>query len=148
MPKVSLAELPTLVGQELGVSDWFSVDQARIDAFAEVTEDRQWIHIDQTRAAAEIGGTIAHGFLTLSLMSAMTSQILDVQGVSRAINYGFEKIRFLSPVPAGARIRLREKLMSAEPRAGGLALTRECTVEIEGAERPALIAVWIGVLYG
>jgi acyl dehydratase len=144
---VRLEDVPALVGKELGVSDWFVIDQARIDAFAEVTEDRQWIHVDVDRAKAEIGGTIAHGFLTLSMLSAMTYQILQVEGVSRGVNYGFDKVRFLSPVPAGARIRLREKLLAAEPKAGGLALTRECTVEIEGQEKPALIAEWIGVLY-
>ncbi|WP_276208688.1 MaoC family dehydratase [Caulobacter sp. 17J65-9] len=144
---VRLEDVPGLVGQELGVSDWFVIDQARIDAFAEVTEDRQWIHVDVDRAKAEIGGTIAHGFLTLSMLSAMTYQILQVEGVSRAINYGFDKVRFLTPVPAGARIRLREKLVAAEPKAGGLAMTRECTVEIEGQAKPALIAEWIGVVY-
>ncbi|MBC6982708.1 MaoC family dehydratase [Caulobacter sp. 17J80-11] len=144
---VRLEDVPALVGQELGVSDWFVIDQPRIDAFAEVTEDRQWIHVDVERANAEIGGTIAHGFLTLSMLSAMTYQILQVEGVSRGVNYGFDKVRFLSPVPAGARIRLREKLLAAEPKAGGLALTRECTVEIEGQTKPALIAEWIGVLY-
>lgn len=146
-PKIRFEDVPGLVGKELGVSDWFTIDQPRIDAFAEVTEDRQWIHVDVARAKAEIGGPIAHGFLTLSMLSAMTYQILQIEGVSRGINYGFDKVRFLTPVPAGARVRLREKLLSCERKAGGLALTRECTVEIEGQTRPALIAEWIALVY-
>lgn len=147
MRQATFEELPGLVGHELGVSDWFTVDQARIDRFAEVTEDHQWIHVDVDRAKKEIGGTIAHGFLTLSLMSAMTYQILQVKGVTRGVNYGFNKLRFTGMVPAGSRIRLREKLLSVEPKSGGLALTRECSVEIEGQERPALVAEWVAVIY-
>ncbi|MBC6982709.1 MaoC family dehydratase [Caulobacter sp. 17J80-11] len=145
--KVRFEDLPGLVGCELGVSDWFTIDQPRIDAFAEVTEDRQWIHCDVDRAKAEMGGTIAHGFLTLSMLSVMTSQILQIEGFSRGINYGFDKVRFLTPVPAGARVRLREKLRSAERKAGAMLLTRECAVEIEGRTRPAMTAEWIGVYY-
>jgi acyl dehydratase len=144
---LTLDELPALVGQELGVSGWFEISQARIDAFAEVTEDRQWIHLDVERATRELGAPIAHGFLTLSMMSAMTYQVTRFEGVSRGLNYGFDRIRFLAPVPAGARVRLRERLLAVEPKAGGLALTRECTVEIEGGDKPALVAEWIGVLY-
>ena len=145
--RLRLDELPALVGQELGVSGWFEITQARIDAFAEATEDRQWIHLDVERATAELGAPIAHGFLTLSMLSAMTYDIARFEGVSRGVNYGFDKIRFLAPVPAGARIRSRETLLAVTPKAGGLALTREVTVEIEGQEKPALVAEWIGVLY-
>ena len=145
--RLRLEDLPALVGQELGVSGWFEISQARIDAFAEATEDWQWIHVDAERATREIGGPIAHGFLTLSMLSAMTYQVARFEGVSRGVNYGFNKIRFLAPVPAGARIRSRETLLAVEPKAGGLALTRDVTVEIEGQDRPAVVAEWIGVLY-
>ena len=147
MRTITIQELPGLVGQELGVSDWFAVSQERINRFAEVTEDHQWIHVDVERATREIGGPIAHGFLTLSMLSAMTYQVARIEGVSRGVNYGFEKVRFISPVPAGARIRLREVLSKVEEKAGGLALTRACTVEIEGAEKPALVCEWLGVVY-
>lgn len=135
------------VGQELGVSDWIEVSQEMIDGFAELTRDRQWIHIDRERAAREIGGTIAHGFLTVSLMSHMAEQIIDLEGVTRSVNYGFDKLRFITPVPAGSRVRMRETLVSAEPRGDGLALKRACVVEIEGQDRPAIAAEWISVLY-
>ena len=147
MRRVTFDDLPGLVGQELGASDWFEISQQRIDQFAEVTEDRQWIHLDVERAGRELGGTIAHGFLTLSMLSAMTYQVLQVEGVSRGVNYGFNRIRFIAPVAAGARVRSRERLLAVEPRAGGLALTRECTVEIEGGEKPALVAEWVGLIY-
>ena len=147
MRKVHISELKSLVGQDVGVSDWFTLDQDRINRFADVTEDHQWIHVDVERAEKEIGGTIAHGFLTLSMMSAMTYQILDIQGVSRGINYGFDKIRFTGMVRAGQRVRLREKVLEVEDKAGGFAIKRECTVEVEGSDRPALVAEWIGVVY-
>ena len=145
--EVSVEDLPALVGQELGVSEWFVVDQKRIDDFAEVTEDRQWIHVDVERATRELGGPIAHGFLSLSMLSVMHYDILRVRGAVRGVNYGFDKVRFLNPVPAGARVRLRETLLSVEPKAGGLALTRACTVEIEGQDKPALFAEWVGLVY-
>jgi acyl dehydratase len=147
MRTVHISELKSLVGQEVGVSDWFTLDQDRINRFADVTEDHQWIHVDVERAQKEIGGTIAHGFLTLSMMSAMTYQILDIQGVSRGINYGFDKIRFTGMVRAGQRVRLREKVLEVEDKAGGFSIKRECTVEVEGSDRPALVAEWIGVVY-
>jgi acyl dehydratase len=144
---VDVAELPGLVGHEVGVSDWVTVDQDRIDRFAELCGDHQWIHVDVERAKREIGGTIAHGFLTVSLMSTMSAQIMRVKDVKRGLNYGFNKLRFTGVVPAGSEIRMRMKLVSVEPKAGGLAITRECTVEVKGAERPALIAEWVGVVY-
>lgn len=147
MRSVHISELKSLVGQEVGVSDWFTLDQDRINRFADVTEDHQWIHVDVERAQKEIGGTIAHGFLTLSMMSAMTYQILDIQGVSRGLNYGFDKIRFTGMVRAGQRVRLREKVLEVEDKAGGYSIKRECTVEVEGSDRPALVAEWIGVVY-
>jgi acyl dehydratase len=147
MIEIDLAELPTFVGQELGVSDWLAVDQARIDRFAEVTGDRQWIHVDVERARREIGGPIAHGLLTLSLLPAMTASAIEFRGVTRGLNYGFDKVRFLSPVPAGARIRSRHLLKAVEPKAGGVCVTQTCTVEIEGADKPALVCDWLGVFY-
>ena len=145
--KVHISDLKSLVGQEVGVSDWFTLDQDRINRFADVTEDHQWIHVDVERAQQEIGGTIAHGFLTLSMMSAMTYQILEIEGVSRGLNYGFDKIRFTGMVRAGQRVRLREKVLAVEDKSGGFSIKRECTVEVEGGDRPALVAEWIAVVY-
>jgi len=147
MTEIDLADLPALVGRELGVSDWLAVDQARIDRFAEITGDRQWIHVDVERARREIGGPIAHGFLTLSLLPTLTTSVMHFQGVTRGVNYGFDKVRFLSPVPAGARIRSRHVLKAIEPKAGGVCVTQTCTVEIEGADKPALVCDWLGVFY-
>ena len=143
-----VADLPGLIGQEIGVSRWITVDQARIDAFAEITEDRQFIHIDPVAAAqTPFGGTIAHGFLTLSLASAMSyNAVKPLEGVVMGVNYGFDKLRFLAPVPAGSNVRGRFKLLSAEDKGGGRWLLKhEVTVEIDGAEKPALIAEWLGM---
>ena len=143
-----VAELPGLIGQEVGVSRWIRVDQARINAFAEITEDRQFIHIDPVAAKqTPFGGTIAHGFLTLSLASAMSYDAVEkLEGVVMGVNYGFDKLRFLAPVPAGSNVRGRFKLLSAEDKGGGRWLLKhELTVEIEGAEKPALIAEWLSM---
>lgn len=146
------SDLPSLIGQEVGVSRWIEVDQARIDAFARITEDEQFIHVDPERAkATPFGGTIAHGFLTLSLASAMSyDAVAPLDGVVMGVNYGFDKLRFLAPVPAGSRIRGRFKLLSAENKGDqdGVArwlLKHELTVEIEGGDKPALIAEWLGM---
>ena len=146
------SDLPSLVGQEVGLSRWITVDQARIDAFAKITEDEQFIHVDPERArATPFGGTIAHGFLTLSLASAMSyDAVAPLDGVIMGVNYGFDKLRFLAPVPAGSRIRGRFKLLSAEDKGAQDGVTRwllkhELTVEIEGADKPALIAEWLGM---
>lgn len=146
MPQPS--ELQGLIGREVGVSRWFEVTQARIDAFADCTEDRQFIHVDPDRArATPFGGTIAHGFLTLSLASAMSyDAIAPLEGVAMGVNYGFDKLRFLAPVPAGSRVRGRFRLLSAEDKgAGRWLLKHELTVEIEGGDKPALIAEWLGM---
>lgn len=148
MNRIELGHLASWVGRELGVSEWLDVDQKRIDRFAEVTGDHQWIHVDVERASREIGGTIAHGLLTLSLLPVLSMSVLDIQGVTRGLNYGFDKVRFLSPVAAGSRIRSRHVLKVVEPKAGGLAVTQICTVEIEGAAKPALVCDWVGVFYG
>ena len=145
---IPIADLPRLVGEEIGLSRWIEVDQARIDAFADITEDRQFIHVDPEAArATPFGGTIAHGFLTLSLLSAMSyDAVPPLDGVAMGVNYGFDKLRFLAPVRAGAKVRGRFRLLSAEDKGGGRwLLKQEVTVEIEGAEKPALIAEWLGM---
>ena len=142
------SELQTLIGQEVGVSKWFDVTQARIDAYADCTEDHQFIHVDPEAArATPFGGTIAHGFLTLSLASAMSyDAVAPLEGVVMGVNYGFDKLRFLAPVPAGSRIRGRFKLLSADDKGDGRWLLKhELTVEIDGADKPALIGEWLGM---
>ena len=142
-----ISELRDRVGQEVGVSRWIEVTQAVIDGFAEVTQDRQFIHVDPKRAAAEtpFGGTIAHGFLTLSLLSAFAYDALpQIEGRAMGINYGFDKIRFLSPVRSGSRVRARFRLAEVLMRSPTEALVRYgVMVEIEGAQRPALAADWL-----
>ncbi len=143
-------DLLKLVGRELGPSEWVTVDQAMIDKFAEATGDHQWIHVDVERAKREMPGgkTIAHGYLTLSLVPRMASTLLEVKKRSRGINYGSNKVRFISPVQAGARIRVRQRITGAEEVAGnGVRVSSEMTVEIEGHEKPALVGEIIGVRY-
>jgi acyl dehydratase len=150
MPIASIEEIALKVGQEVGVSDWIEIDQARIDTFAEVTEDRQFIHIDPEAAAkTPFGGTVAHGFLTLSLLSRMAADAMPIpEGVRMGVNYGFEKVRFLAPVRSGKRVRGRFKLERLdEKRPGQWQFTHQVTVEIEGEEKPALIADWIGLIF-
>jgi acyl dehydratase len=148
MRQIAFEDLPGLAGQEIGVSDWIEVSQDRVNQFAEATGDFQWIHVDVERATRELGGTIAHGYLTLSLLPQLGAQILSVSGVARGINYGSDKVRFVSAVRVGARVRLREKMLAVEPKSGGLQMRRECTVEIEGEEKPACIAETLTILYG
>lgn|SRR5690606_2473021 len=138
----TLQRLQDLVGTEIGVSDWLQIDQSRIDAFADATLDHQWIHVDPERAAqGPFGTTIAHGFLTLSLTVHLMSQIeLDMGEPKMAINYGLDRVRFTAPVPTGSRIRGRVELVSADEAGGGIQVKRKVTVEIEGEERPAMIA--------
>ncbi len=148
MSPIAPSALAGLIGTEVGVSDWITVDQARIDAFAEITEDRQFIHVDPEAAeATPFGGTIAHGFLTLSLLSRMSFDgVAPLEGVVMGVNYGFDKVRFLAPVPSGSRVRARFKLLAADDKGGGRWLLKhEVTVEIEGAEKPALVAEWLGM---
>lgn len=148
MREVALADLAGLVGQEVGVSDWVEISQARVNQFAEATGDHQWIHVDVARATREIGGPIAHGFLTLSLIPMLGERILCVTGVTRGINYGCDKVRFTGMVRVGRRVRMRQTLLSVEPRAGGLQMKNACTVEVEGEERPACVAETLSILYG
>jgi len=149
MPVASLAEIHARVGSEIGTSDWILVDQARIDAFAEATEDRQFIHVDPDAASRTMfGGTIAHGFLTLSLLSRMAFDVMLVPADAKmAVNYGFDGVRFLAPVPAGSRVRGRFTLTAVEEKAPGKLLTRHhVLVEIDGTDKPALTADWLGML--
>ena len=149
MPVIKAETLQDHVSTEIGISDWVVIDQSRIDGFADVTGDHQFIHIDPARAVAEtpFGGTIAHGFLSLSMMSALaenTSLVLD--GIAMGINYGFDKVRFLAPVPAGCRIRGHFRLAECvERKPAEILSTYEVSVEIEGSEKPALAATWLGI---
>jgi acyl dehydratase len=150
MPLASLDDILPRIGEEIGVSSWLTVDQARIDAFAEATEDRQFIHTDPVSAAqTPFGGTIAHGFLSLSLLSRMGAEAMLIpEGVKMAINYGLDRVRFLAPVKSGARVRGRFTLDSVEEKAPGQILMRHLvTVEIEGEDKPALTAVWLGLIF-
>ena len=150
MPVASLDEIRARVGQEIGLSSWLAVDQDRIDLFAEATEDRQFIHTDPAAAAqTPFGGTIAHGFLSLSLLSRMGAEVLLApEGVRMALNYGLDRVRFLAPVRSGKRVRGRFTLDSVEERAPGQWLFRyQVTVEIEDEEKPALTAAWLGLIF-
>ena len=143
MAAFTLSDMPQLVGKELGVSDWFTVSQKQIDQFAECSGDRQWIHIDVERAKREspYGAPIAHGYLVLSLIAPLQMQIGAVPGdAAAAFNYGLNKVRFLAPVRAGARVRLRVSLVDAELKSRGVILRTHNTLEIEGSDKPALIA--------
>jgi acyl dehydratase len=142
---VSVADLRSRVGTEIAVSDWFEVTQAHIDEFAEATGDRQWIHVDPERAAREspYGRTVAHGFLTLSLLAHLYQETVTVTGLRMGINYGFNRVRFTGPVPSGARIRARFRLAALEDIPNGVQMTWDIKVECEGAERPVLVAEWL-----
>ena len=146
-PVVPVAELKARVGSEIGTSQWHVIDQQMVDRFADVTSDHQYIHVDPVRAKAEtpFGGTIAHGFLTLSMLSVLSSEVMPrIDGTRTSINYGFDKIRFLTPVRSGARIRGRFVLKDVTQRSPGEVLSRyEVTVEIEGGSKPALVADWL-----
>lgn len=148
---IGLSELADRRGAEIGVSDWILVDQDRIDRFAALTGDHYFIHTDPVRAAAEtpFGGTVAHGFLTLSLLAPMAwSALPDIAGRHMQVNYGFDRIRFVAPVPCGARIRGRFILAALTRHPGEATLTWRVTVEIEGGDRPALVADWLVRLWG
>jgi len=149
MTTTTFEKLPTLVGTETGVSEWVEISQERINQFAQATGDHQWIHVDVERAKTELPGgkTIAHGYLTLSLIPFLTGDFLKVEGVTRGINYGSNKVRFTNMVPVGSRVRARSKLLAAEPKGGGMQLTNEVTIEIEGKDRPACVAETISLIY-
>jgi len=144
------ADLTQYIGKEIGVSDWFTVDQAIIDKFAEATGDHQWIHVDVERAKREMPGgrTIAHGYLTLSLVPRLAATLYHVKKRSRGLNYGSNRVRFTGQVPAGSRVRLRQKIKAVEPvEGGGIRITSESTMEVEGAARPALVAETISMQF-
>ncbi len=144
----TIAELQALVGQEVGVSDWITVTQERIQLFAEATNDHQWIHLDAERAkAGPFGTTIAHGFLTLSLLPEMGASAIEVRETRMGVNYGLNKVRFPAPVPSGSRLRGRFKLIGYEPLEGGAQLTMLVTMEREGSDKPVCIAESIARRY-
>jgi len=145
----TIADLTSAIGHELGVSDWHQIDQERVSGFAEVTEDLQFIHVDPERAAAtQFGGTIAHGFLPLSLLSVFLCEAVgEISDAAMSVNYGFESVRFIAPVPTGKRVRGRFVLKEcAERQPGQWKVSIISTVEIEGAEKPALVADWLVIL--
>lgn len=150
MPIASLEEIRSRIGEEIGVSGWLTVDQDRISAFADATEDRQFIHVDAEAAAlTPFGGTIAHGFLTLSLLSRMAPEVVLIPNTTKMIvNYGLDRARFLAPVRSGKRVRGRFRLESVDEKAPGQMLLRhDVTVEIEGEDKPALSAQWLTLLF-
>lgn len=142
-----LEQLRPMIGSEIGVSDWVVIEQERIQQFADATDDQQWIHVDPEKAAAgPFGGTIAHGFLTLSLV-AQHAPMPAVEGVAMAINYGLDRVRFITPVPAGGRVRFRTKITSAAEISGGVQVKTEVTVDLEGSEKPACVCELLVRLY-
>ena len=145
MIDIDVRTLSARVGEEIAVSDWLEVTQARIDRFADATGDHQWIHVDPLRAAAELPSrsTIAHGFLTLSLLSTLIRDSIQFTGLRMAINYGLNRVRFVSPVPAGARIRARITVQAVEKLPEGFQVTWHVTIEREHADKPACVADWI-----
>ena len=150
MPQVPVTELKNYIGKALGHSDWLTVDQQRVDQFAECTGDQQFIHVDPEKAAqTPFGGTIAHGFLSLSLLSRMAADVMLVPDTTRmAVNYGLDRVRFLAPVRAGKRVRGHFTLDGVDDKAAGQLLIRQTvTVEIEGEDKPALTAQWLGLIF-
>ena len=148
MPAVSLRELESRVGEEVGVSPWLEVSQDRIDLFARAIEDFQWIHVDRERAKrSPFGGTIAHGFLTLSLLSHLSEMTFSYTDRKMGINYGVNRVRFTSPLPSGSRVRARFTLAKYEKLDGGAQITWQATMEREGADKPVMVAEWLGRHY-
>lgn len=145
MKVLAIAELSDLVGREIAISDWITVTQDRIDAFADTTDDHQWIHIDRERVRAEtpFGTTIAHGFLTLSLMSALLRNAITVNGVAMTLNYGLNRVRFVSPLPSDSRVRARVVLARIEQAGGSTQATWSVTIEREASEKPCVVAEWL-----
>lgn len=141
----SVDDLKALVGRELGPTGWVQVDQQMVDAFAEVTGDRQWIHVDVERAAASpMGGTIAHGLLTLSLGPAFTEELFSFEGFAHALNYGYEKVRFPAPTPVGSRLRMTATVTDVTPVTGGAQVTTTQVFQVEGSDKPVCVAQSVG----
>jgi acyl dehydratase len=147
MKTIAYADLESIAGTEVGVSDWLLIDQARINAFADATGDHQWIHVDVARATRELGAPIAHGFLTLSLVPMLSAQVMRITGTTRGINYGADRLRFTGMVPVGSKVRLRQKCLSVEAKSGGKLLKMESTLEVEGKDRPAYVAELISLVF-
>jgi acyl dehydratase len=147
MAPIELKDLANHIGEEMGVSEWLEVTQERVNQFADAIGDHQWIHVDVERATKEMGGPIAHGYLTLSLIPFLSAGLMPVTGVTRGINYGSDKVRFTNMVRIGKRVRLRQKLIGVEAKSGGVQIKNQCTIEIEGEERPACVAETISVLF-
>lgn len=145
----SIDDAKALEGQEVGVSDWIVIDQDRINRFAEATNDFQWIHVDTDRAGKELpnGKTIAHGYLTLSLISSLTNNFVHMENLVRAMNFGCNKVRFYTMVPVGSRVRARAMVKQARKRAGALHLLSEVKVEVEGERKPACVAETLGMYF-
>lgn len=145
----SIDDAKALIGEEVGLSDWIVIDQHRIDQFAEATSDHQWIHVDTERAAKEMpeGKTIAHGYLTLALIPALTGKFVKVENLTRAVNFGLNKVRFYVPIPVGSRLRGRATVLQARQRAGALLLTSEVRIEVEGQRKPACVAETLGMFF-
>lgn len=137
---VAFDDIPSLTGRELGASSWIHLDQARINRFADATDDHQWIHIDEDRAREEMGSTIAHGFLTLSLLPRLMDDLIRFDGMGKMLNVGVNRVRFVAPTPSGSRVRLRQSVASIEARAGGWQVTTDCVIEAEGQEKPLCVA--------
>jgi acyl dehydratase len=146
---VNYSDIPGLVGTDLGWSGWLDVTQDRIDTFADATDDHQWIHTDPERAKdGPFGGPIAHGFLTLSLAVLFWTELLEVEGVATKVNYGLDKVRFISPVPVGSRMRMNAVIADVEEVRGGYQITVDQTIEVEGGEKPAVVARGLYRFYG
>jgi acyl dehydratase len=139
---IPLEILSSLVPQEIGCSGWHEITQSQIDEFAKATGDYQWMHVDVERAAREMGGTIAHGLLTLSLLPALCEQIYHVSGYAGGFSYGYDKVRFIKPIKSGSRVRLRLSLSAVTRRNNGIMVTAACAVEIDGDSSPAMVADW------
>jgi acyl dehydratase len=145
----SIDDAKALIGEEVGLSDWVVIDQHRIDQFAEATTDHQWIHVDVERAATEMpdGKTIAHGYLTLALIPTLTGKFVHFENLTRAVNFGLNKVRFYAPIPVGSRLRGRATVLQARQRAGALLLTSEVRIEVEGQRKPACVAETLGMFF-
>lgn len=144
----NIEEMTKEVGKEIGVSDWVQIDQDRINLFADATGDHQWIHLDGERTQKELGmPTIAHGYLTLSLLPMLQGSVSGIKSVTRGINYGSNKVRFTGMVPVDSKVRARVKLVNMEPKSGGMQMTNEVTMEVEGSDRPAMVAETLSLVF-
>jgi acyl dehydratase len=144
---IALKDVAALAGEELGVSEWHTLTQDQINLFAQATGDFEWFHVDIERATREMGGTIAHGFLTLSIVPALWGQIARITEFKSGYNYGLDKTRFTAPVKAGARVRLRATMLPPQQRRGGTIVGVSCVIEVEGESRPALVTDWCEIFY-